>query len=246
MTTPASVPVSVVMPAYNEAGGIETAVAAVQQHVLDNVPGAEVVVVNDGSRDDTGTILDRIAAKDPRVRVLHTPNGGHGTALMRGLAQARGDYVFLVDGDNQIPLEAFQKLWDIARGSQGREYDGVFGTRRARNDAYFRRGLTIFIGLCLIALFRIRIKDANVPYKIVRRSVWLDARKYIPDGTLAPSLFLAVYMKRANLDLAFVNVAHADRVTGEVSIRHWKLIKFCYQGLRQLLGFRHAIRDLRG
>ena len=93
-------------------------------------------------------------------------------------------------------------------------------------------------------MFGVRIKDANVPYKLVRRTVWLDAKRYIPDGTLAPSLFLAVYMKRKQSDLAFVDVAHRDRVTGTVSIRRWKLIKFCARGFRQLLDLRRALRDL--
>lgn len=232
------------MPAYNEEDGIRTAVAAVQEHVLDLLPSAELIVVNDGSRDHTGPIVDAIAAADSRVRVLHTPNGGHGAALMRGLERARGDYVFLIDGDNQIPIERFQELWKLAQDGGERGLDGVFGTRRARNDAYIRHALTAFIGWSLILLFRIRIKDANVPFKLVRRSVWLDARKYIPDGTLAPSLFLAVYMKRLQSDLAFVNVEHRDRTAGTVSIRRWKLIKFCARGLRQLLAFRHAISDL--
>ncbi|MDB4917374.1 MAG: family 2 glycosyl transferase [Gemmatimonadetes bacterium] len=244
MTAPTAIPVSVIMPAYNEEGGIQTAVAAVQEHVLSLVPGAEVVVVNDGSRDRTGALADAIADADPRVRVLHTPNGGHGTALMRGLADARGEYMFLIDGDNQIPIESFQTLWTVVQNGGGRGLDGVFGTRRARNDAYIRRALTAFIGWSLIVLFRIRIKDANVPYKLVRRTVWEDARRYIPDGTLAPSLFLAVYMKRKQCDLAFVNVSHRDREAGEVSIRRWKLIKFCARGFRQLMEFRHAIRDL--
>ena len=239
-----SVPVSVIMPAYNEADGIRTAVAAVQEHVLDRVPGAEVIVVNDGSRDRTGELLDEIAATDPRVRVLHTQNGGHGTALMRGLAEARGDYVFLIDGDNQIPLEAFQQLWTVAQNGAGPRRDGVFGVRHVRHDAHIRRVLTRVIRWSLFLMFGVRIKDANVPYKLVRRTVWLDAKRYIPDGTLAPSLFLAVYMKRKQSDLAFVDVAHRDRVTGTVSIRRWKLIKFCARGFRQLLDLRRALRDL--
>ena len=93
-------------------------------------------------------------------------------------------------------------------------------------------------------MFGVRIKDANVPYKLVRRTAWLDAKRYIPDGTLAPSLFLAVSMKRKQSDLAFVDVAHRDRVTGTVSIRRWKLIKFCARGFRQLLDLRRALRDL--
>ena len=244
MANPASVPVSVIMPAYNEEDGIQTAVTAVREQVLDRVPGAEVIVVNDGSRDQTGTLLDAIAAADPRVRVLHTPNGGHGTALMRGLAEARAEYVFLIDGDNQIPLEAFPDLWAVAQNGDGPRLDGVFGVRQVRNDAYIRRLLTRFIRWSLVLMFRIRIKDANVPYKLVRRRVWLEAKSFIPDGTLAPSLFLAVYMKRKRSTLAFVPVAHRDRVTGTVSIRRWKLIKFCARGFRQLLDLRRALRGI--
>lgn len=241
MTSGTTVPLSVVMPAYNEADGIRVAVEAAQKHVLDRLPGAELVVVNDGSRDHTGSILDQIAAADNRVRVLHTRNGGHGTALMRGLAQARGDYVFLVDSDDQIPLDAFWTLWTRAQAGSGPPLDGVWGIRRVRHDAQFRKVLTRIIGVCLTLLFGTSIRDANVPFKLVRRKVWEDAKRYIPDGTLAPSLFLAVYMKRVNCSLAFLDVAHRDRATGTVSIRRWKLLKFCATAFQQLLDFRRAL-----
>lgn len=78
---------SVVMPAYNEEDGIEVAVQAVQVNVLDRVPNSELVVVNDGSRDGTGALLDRLASADPRVRVIHKANGGHGPAIMTGLGE---------------------------------------------------------------------------------------------------------------------------------------------------------------
>ena len=73
-------PLSAVMPVYNEEGAIEAAVREVQEHVLDAVPGAELIVVDDGSRDATGAILDRLARTDGRLHVIHQPNGGHGAA----------------------------------------------------------------------------------------------------------------------------------------------------------------------
>lgn len=229
--------VSVVMPAYNEEGGIREAVEAVQRHVLALVPGSELVVVNDGSRDTTGAILDRLAAADPNVRVVHKSNGGHGPAVMTGLAAARGEFVFLIDSDNQIPLESFAELWREVQAG----HDGAFGVRRVRNDAQIRRLLTVIIRLSLTALFGVRMHDANVPFKLLRRDAWNDARRSIPDDTLAPSLFLAVWAMRRGLDIAFVNVPHRDRETGTVSIRRWKLVKFCARAFRQLLTFRGAL-----
>lgn len=235
--TPDQVQLSVVMPAYNEADGIHVAVDAVRSNVLDRIPQSELVVVNDGSRDGTGEILDAIAALDPRIRVVHKANGGHGPAIMSGLGASRGAYVFLVDSDNQIPLEEFAPLWAAVQGGK----DAAFGVRRVRHDADLRKVLTVVIRQSLRLLFGVRLHDANVPFKLLRRSLWDDARPLIPDGTLAPSLFLAVFAARRGYAIAFIDVTHKDRETGTVSIKRWKLVKFCARALRQLLDFRRAL-----
>ncbi len=237
MTAAFPLRLSVVVPAYNEAGGIATAVEAIQRHVLDRVADAELVIVNDGSRDTTGAILDGLAATDRRIRVIHKPNGGHGPAIMTGLAAAQGEYLFLLDSDNQIPLEDFAPLWEAVR--EGRA--GAFGVRRIRNDAPLRRALTVVIRLCLRGLFGVRLHDANVPFKVVHRSLWEAARAHIPEGTLAPSLFLAVFAVRQGYDITFCDVGHRDRETGTVSIRRWKLLAFCARAFRQLFAFRAAL-----
>jgi glycosyltransferase involved in cell wall biosynthesis len=228
---------TVVMPAYNEEGAIAAAVEDVREHVLDLVPESVLLVVNDGSRDGTGRILDAIAERDARVRVLHQRNGGHGAAIMAGLDASTTDYVFLVDSDRQIPLDDFPRAWTEA--CRGR--DGVFGVRRQRDDPQLRLILTAVVRGSLRVLFGVPIYDANVPYKLVRRTVWLSARPLIPTGTLAPSLFLAAFMKVRGADLVEIDVAHRERQTGEVSIRRWKLIKFCARAFRQLARFRAGL-----
>src|SRR5687767_9118521 len=127
-------PLTVAMPVYNEQETVAVAVADVQRAILDLVPGAELVVVNDGSTDQSGRVLDEVAAADPRVRVIHQENRGHGGALMRALSAARGDHVLLVDSDRQIPFDAFSAAWaDIQKGR-----DCVFGVRRQRHDPALR------------------------------------------------------------------------------------------------------------
>jgi len=229
---------SVVMPAYNEAEGIASAVEAVRARVLDQVEASELVVVNDGSKDATGALLDGIAQGDPRVRVIHKPNGGHGPAIMTGMAAASGTYLFLVDSDDQIPLTDFEPMW--AAVEQGRA--AAFGVRRVRQDARLRQLLTVVIRYSLVALFGVRLHDANVPFKLLHRNLWEAARAHIPEGTLAPSLFLAVFAARRGTDIAFVEVGHQDRRTGTVSIRRWRLVKFCARAFRQLVTFRASLR----
>lgn len=230
---------TVIMPAYNEEGAIAAAVEDVRAHVLERVPESSLLVVDDGSRDATGAILDALSASDARVRVLHQRNGGHGAALMAGLDRATTDYVLLLDSDRQIPLDDFPRAWALACAGRA----GVFGVRRRRDDPRLRLLLTAVVRGSLRALFGVTLYDANVPYKLVRRDVWVGARPLIPQGTLAPSLFLATYMKARGLDVAELDVAHRERRTGEVSIKRWRLIRFCARALVQLARFRSELRS---
>lgn len=229
---------SVVMPAYNEEEAIRDAVKEVQEFILDKIPNSELLVVNDGSKDSTGTILDELSAADPRVRVHHKENGGHGPAIISGLEQSQGERVFLVDSDMQMPLSSVIELWT----AMDEGYDGAFGVRRKRDDPTLRLWLTALIRNTLPWLFGVQMRDANVPYKLIRRDTWESARAHIPADTLAPSIFLAMYMKRRGLRIAEIDVPHRERQTGEVSIKRWKLVKFCARAFSQLLDFRRSIR----
>lgn len=222
---------SVIMPVYNEEGAIAQAIEEVQRHVLDHVPGSELVVVDDGSRDATGRLLDAAASADHRIDVIHRANGGHGAALLTGLKAARGEYIFLIDSDRQIPLDDFATAW--ARMLDGR--DAVFGVRRRRFDPAFRLHLSRLVRESVNVLFRVRLQDANAPYKLFRRAVWQDARECVPDETLAPSLFLAIVAKSRGYNILEVDVTHKERNTGEVSLRRVKLLKFCARGLGQMI-----------
>ena len=228
---------SVIMPAYNEEGAIGDAVAEVREHVLDRIPGAELVVVNDGSRDRTGAMLDEIVKQDPRVRVIHKVNGGHGPALRTGLDQAQGELLMLIDSDRQIPLTGFQPLWDAVAGGK----DAAFGQRFSRQDPQLRLLLTKVIRGVLPLLVGVRLADANVPFKLFKRRLWDEAKPLIPPDTLAPSLFLAIFAARRGYSVAVLPVPHRERQTGVVSIRRWKLFKFCARAFRQLVEFRRRL-----
>jgi glycosyltransferase involved in cell wall biosynthesis len=231
------VQLSVVMPVYNEEGAIAAAVEDVQQHVLDAVDGSELVVVNDGSRDGTPALLDRVAGQDPRIRVIHQSNTGHGGALIAGLTAARGEYIFLIDSDRQIPLNAFSSAW--AALMSGR--DAVFGVRRRRHDPPIRLYLTRLVKRAVRVLFGVTLEDANVPYKLFRRAIWETARPLIPDGTLAPSLFLAIVTQLGGHNVLEVDVVHTQRKTGQGSIRRLKLLKFCGRAFLQMIEFRRRL-----
>lgn len=99
--------ISIIVPAYNIAPYLERCLESILAQTYRDL---EVIVVNDGSTDDTGRILDRLAASDSRIRAIHKENGGVSSARIRGIAEAAGAYVGFVDGDDYVEPEMFGHL----------------------------------------------------------------------------------------------------------------------------------------
>lgn len=233
---------SIIMPAYNEEDSICLAVEDIFKDVL-RIKGlssqnVELLVVNDGSKDQTGAILEDLKNKFIFLKPIHQKNAGHGGALINGLNAARGEYVFLIDSDRQVPTSNFENLWiSVERG-----FEGAFGVRRQRHDPKARLLLTKIIRAFIWIAFGVSIFDANVPFKVFKRDFWLRNQKFIPQNTLAPSLFLAVLAKKQNLKLQEIEVTHKIREAGVGSLNYQRLFKFCCRALGQLLKFRKDIR----
>ena len=102
--------ISFIVPVYNAAAFLDKCVESlrVQNAAL------EIILVDDGSTDESGAICDRYAAEDPRIRVIHKPNGGPSSARNAGLDAAKGEYVWFVDSDDWIELDAAETLLAVA------------------------------------------------------------------------------------------------------------------------------------
>jgi glycosyltransferase involved in cell wall biosynthesis len=224
---------AIVMPAYNEEEIIGEVVTEVHDEILAKLPGSELLVVNDGSRDNTGAILDELAGRLEGVRVLHKPNGGHGAAVLHGLEHAEAKHLFLMDSDGQFVAADFWKLWELRE-----EYDLLIGSRVERHDPVSRKILTVVVRLAIWAGFGTYIHDSNCPFKLMKTGVWQSAKPHIPADTLAPSIFIAILACKMKYRLKTVGVKHLARETGVCSIRYMNLIRFCARALGQLAGLR--------
>jgi glycosyltransferase involved in cell wall biosynthesis len=121
---------TVVMPAYNEEGTI----SAIVEKVLEQSVVLELIVINDSSTDRTGTVLEGLAKKDPRIRLFHHQvNQGKGAALRTGFREARGPIVIVQDADMEYDPEEYHKmLKPILTGRA----DVVFGSRFLGSEAH--------------------------------------------------------------------------------------------------------------
>ena len=155
-------------PAYNEEGNVEAVVRDALAILPRFADDFEVIAVDDGSRDRTPEIADRLAAEDPRVRVVHHPrNRGYGGAVRSGLEASVKDYVFFTDGDRQFRLEDLPKLLALIDDS-----DAVIGYRARRRDPW-RRVFTAWVYKQLIrVLFGGGIRDVDCAFKLFRREIF--------------------------------------------------------------------------
>ena len=103
--------ISVVIPAYNAAGYIGDTLDNILSQTL---TALEVIVVNDGSADDTGAVLEDYQRRDARVRILTVENGGPAAARNQGMPLARGQYLLFVDSDDRLEPDALAQLWEQA------------------------------------------------------------------------------------------------------------------------------------
>ncbi len=228
----------IVMPAYNEEGCIEPVVSGwLKQLGAMGLKGHCLLVVNDGSRDQTGKILDSLAAKQPQgLKVIHQPNGGHGRALRHAYEQALAlepSWVFHVDSDDQFIPEDLNKLWQQRHTS-----DFILGLRAVRHDAPHRLVITRIMRLLNFLAFGVFLKDANVPFRLIRGSYLKLLLEIVPATVFAPNIFLSVLAARDGQNLGFLPVQHRERETGKVSIVRWGLIKACMRCVRELMVFR--------
>lgn len=99
--------ISVVIPAYNTAPWISRSLDSLLAQTYENL---EIIVVNDGSTDDTGVVLDDYAAKHPGVKVIHKENGGVTSARLRGVAEATGEWIGFMDGDDLVEPDMYTHL----------------------------------------------------------------------------------------------------------------------------------------
>ncbi len=162
---------SVVIPAYNEAARIGSTVADLRVHLPRVAPSWEIRVVDDGSTDDTGDIVQRAAREDPRVVLQREPHRGKGGTVRAGMLQAPGELRFMCDADLSMPLHelarfmaAVPETCDIAIGSR----EGP-GARRLGEPAYrhvFGRVFNTMVRAGALA----EIRDTQCGFKLFTRA----------------------------------------------------------------------------
>jgi len=201
--------VSIILPAFNEAPNVEEAVRQALDVSDDLLAEAEVIVIDDGSTDDTAAIVRRLSAEDDRVRLeQHERNRGYGEAVRTGLSAARLNLVFLTDADLQFDLHELKRFLPLID-----HVDVVAGYRIDRQDSAMRRLTARVWNWIVRVVFYVPVRDIDCAFKLFRREVFDDIDLSAVGAMVSTEVMVRV--ARSGCSVVEVGVTHYPRTAGK-------------------------------
>lgn len=209
---------SIIIPAYNDAGSIENVVREAAFVAKKAFSDYEIIVVNDGSTDTTGEIIDKLSSEITGLRAIqHEVNRGFGYTIRELYESAAGNLVFSIPGDGQIRASQLERMLPMAPNA-----DIVVGWREIRNDTKRRKGQSYVYNFLIRLLYRVRIGDVNSAKLISRRA--LD--QVAPLETQSPFVDAELCIKalRRGMTIKGVVIDHTSREYGTGGGGNWVII----------------------
>lgn len=219
---------TVFFPAFNEEKNIQKTVLDAKNVLQNVVDNWEILVINDGSKDNTARVVENIANKDKRIKLIsHPKNLGYGGAIKTGLANSRYDLVAQVDSDGQFDFSEINLF--LKKINQA---DLVIGYRKRRTDSFYRRILQRTLWLADWILFGLNVKDVDCGFKLIKREVINAVGVLTTESAITVTEFI-VRAKKIGYKICQVGVAHHARLKGEQTGGKLKIIsKAAFEGLK--------------
>ena len=209
-TTQKPAGLSVFFPAYNDSGTIASMVIRAVQAASAVTSDYEVVVVNDGSLDATGDIIDELARTYPTVRVVHhATNRGYGGALQTGFRTAAKELIFYTDGDAQYDPGELSVLW----AKMGPDVDLVNGYKISRSDPLHRIIVGRIYHHVVRLLFGLKVRDVDCDFRLMRRAIFERIALEKQSGVICLEMMKKI--QDAGFRIVEVPVHHYHRAFGK-------------------------------
>ena len=231
----------IVIPAYNEEENIDRLISdwypVIEKHNRNGE--SRLVVVNDGSKDSTLSILQKYAAEKKLLKPLTKPNGGHGSAVLYGYRYAiykEADYVFQTDSDGQTDPAEFEKFWVLRTSC-----DAIIGERKGRQDGMARVLVEKVLLLILRVIFGVRMPDSNAPFRLMKREL---LEKYIgrmPKNYNLPNVMLSTFFVYYKENVRFLHISFKPRQAGTNSVNLKKIAKIGWKAMADFMAFRRRM-----
>ena len=230
----------IVIPAYNEQETIETVIQDWYPIIEKIGNDSKLVIIDDGSKDDTYKIMQECAKTRDAFEPLTKPNGGHGATILFGYQYALdqgADYIFQTDSDGQTKSEEFWAFWE-----RRNEYDMVIGHRKGREDGFSRVFVTKTLKLVLLLLFHVKVTDANTPFRLMKADTLAKYLPLIPKDYNLSNVIISVIYAKKKLAVKYLPITFRPRQGGVNSINMKKIFKIGKQACRDFIQINKIIK----
>ncbi len=208
---------SIFFPVYNDWGTIPSMVISAIMTAERFTSDFEIILVDDGSREQTKEIVAFLAEKFPQVRVVtHEKNRGYGGAIKSGIAAATKEYIFYTDGDAQYDVRELRLLIEAL----DENVDVVNGWKIKRHDPFYRVWLGKMYQYTAKWLFSLPIRDVDCDFRLMRRSAFDGIRLQSNSGTICVEMIFK--LARSGARFVEVPVTHYFRVSGKSEFFNFK------------------------
>lgn len=221
----------IIIPAYNEEENIEKVLEGwypvIEKHQGDGK--SRLVIIDDGSRDQTFSIVEKYGETHPLVQILHKENGGHGAALLYGYEYALkqgAEFIFQTDSDGQTLPEEFEIFW-----KEKDEYDMVIGHRNKREDGISRVFVTKILKYVIWICFGVSVRDANTPFRLMRGRTLQRYISLIPPEFNLSNVLISVIFVKQGCKVKFLPITFRPRQGGVNSINLKKIVRIGKQAV---------------
>ena len=220
----------IVIPAYNEEKNIKNLINDWYPVVKKISSKSRLIIINDGSTDNTLKVLEKEAKNNSQLIYLNKKNGGHGDTLIYGYNYAiknNADFIFQTDADGQTLPSEFDDFWQMRN-----KFDVIIGNRIIREDGLSRKIVEKVLCLILRIIFKIKVPDANAPFRLMKTQIVKKYIKIMPKHYNLPNVILTTCFKYYNESLKFVPITFRKRQNGKNSINIKKITKIGFKALK--------------
>lgn len=232
-----------IMPAYNEEENIGNTAIEWYKALEKCDKNAKLVIVNDGSKDNTEKMLIELHKKYKNIIPLTKKNSGHGQAVMYGYQKVIESYnpewVFQTDSDGQTIPSEFEKLW-----LERENYDVLMGARVNRKDGFSRIVVTKTLKVILAIVFGEWVQDANVPFRLMKTKVLKETLPLIPKGNNLPNILLTIAFMKKKYEIKYYPITFRERQGGVNSINIPKITKIGIKAIKDFYNYKKTLKNI--
>lgn len=230
----------IVIPAYNESATIEQVINEWYPIVEKYNEESRLVIINDGSTDDTYDKMCEYAKDRPLLCPITKENGGHGATVLYGYHYALeqgADFIFQTDSDGQTLPSEFDAFW-----KERNAYDMVIGYRKGRQDGISRVFVTKMLKFVIRICFGVSVTDANTPFRLMKADTMRKYIDIIPKDFNLSNVILSVIYAKKNCKVKYMPITFRPRQGGVNSINLKRIFKI---GKKALGDFRKINKALK-